>query len=56
VALLNKRMDLAGQEIDPGKQAQRAVALLLVIARDGRMDAGFRRQVRRRRADRLHSS
>lgn len=43
-------MDLAGQEIDPGKQAQRAVAPGLVIAREGRMDAGFRRQVRRRRA------
>jgi hypothetical protein len=54
VALLDKRMDLAGQEIDPGKQAQRAVAPVLVIAREGRMDAGFRRQVRRRRADRLH--
>jgi hypothetical protein len=40
VALLDKRMDRAGQEIDPGKQARCTVALVLVIAREGRMDAG----------------
>ncbi len=35
--------------------SERAMALILVITCEGRMNAGFRRQVRRRRADRLHA-
>src|ERR1019366_2458768 len=55
MAILDKRMGLAGYEINPGQEAQRAMALILVITCEGRMNAGFRRQVRRRRADRLHA-
>ena len=45
--ILDKRMDLAGHEINPGQEAQRTMALILVITGEGRMNAGFRRQVRR---------
>src|ERR1700730_18207767 len=55
MSILDKRMDLAGHEINPGQEAQRTMALILVIPGEGRMTAGFRRQVRRRRADRLHA-
>lgn len=55
VAILDEGMDMAGQEIDSGKQAQRAVAPLFVIAREGRMSAGFGRQVRRRLPDCLQA-
>jgi hypothetical protein len=48
-------MDLAGHESNPGQEAQRAMALILVITCESRMNAGFRRQVRRRRADRMHA-
>ena len=55
MSILDKRMDLAGHEINPGQEAQRTMALILVITGEGRMNAGFRRQVRRRRTDRLHA-
>jgi hypothetical protein len=55
MSILDKRMDLAGHEINPGQEAQRAMALILVIAGEGCMNAGFWRQVRRRRADRLQA-
>ncbi len=37
VAVLNESVDLAGEQIDAGQQADRAVALVLVVAREGRM-------------------
>ena len=55
MAILDERMNLAGHEVDPGQEAQRSMALILVIAGEGRMNARFRRQVRHRRADRLHA-
>ena len=53
VAILDQGVDLAGEQIDAGQQADRAVALVFVIAREGRMHAGLGRQVRGRRCDRL---
>ena len=55
VAVLDESVDLAGDEIDAGQQADRAVAPVLVVAREGRMPAGFGRQVRGGRGDRLNA-
>src|SRR5271165_5125268 len=44
VAVLDEGVDLAGEQIDAGEQADRAVALVLVVARQGRMSAGLGRQ------------
>src|SRR5271165_324 len=55
VAILDERVDLAGEQIDAGQQADRAVAPGLVVAREGRMSAGFGRQVRGGRGDRLNA-
>ena len=49
VAVLDEGVNLPGEQIDAGQQTDRAVALVLVIAREGRMPAGFGRQVRGRR-------
>ena len=38
-------MDVAGDEVDACQQADRAVALILMLAREGRMHTGFGRQV-----------
>src|SRR3984885_6358368 len=53
VAILDQGVDLAGEQIDAGQQADGAVALVFIIAREGRMHAGFGRQIRCRRRDRL---
>src|SRR6266508_60455 len=45
VTILDQGMDFAGDKINPRQQAERAVALIFVIARDGRMHAGHGRQV-----------
>ena len=37
VALLNRGVDLAGEQIDPGQQAERAMAFVLMIPREARM-------------------
>src|ERR1700758_3602962 len=55
MAIPDERMGLAGHEIDPGQEAQSAVALILVITGEGRMNTRLRRQVRHRRANRLHA-
>jgi hypothetical protein len=34
-------MDLAGKQVDAGQQADRAVALIFMIAREGRVQAGL---------------
>ena len=49
VAVSDQGMHLAGQQIDPGQQAERAMAFVFMIAREGRMDAGLGRQIRRGR-------
>src|SRR5271166_1697361 len=41
VAVLDEGVDLAGEQIDAGQQADRSVALVLVVAREGRMSAGL---------------
>jgi len=41
VAILDQGVDLAGDEIDAGQQANRAVALIFVLACEGRMHAGL---------------
>src|SRR5438270_9140571 len=53
VAVSNQGMDLPGEQIDPGQQAQRAMALVLMITGEGRVDAGHWRQIGRGRGDGL---
>src|ERR1700730_759215 len=55
VTLLDQGMDLPGEQINPGQQAERAMALVLMIARECRVGAGYRRQIRCCRSDRLDS-
>jgi hypothetical protein len=55
VAVLDEGVDMAGDEIDSGQQADRAMALVLVIARQGHMSAGLGWQVRGGRGDRLNA-
>src|SRR5262249_4349442 len=53
VAILHQGVNLAGQQVNTGQQADRAVALVFMIARQRRMHAGLRRQIRCRRCNRL---
>jgi hypothetical protein len=46
-------MHAAGEQVDASQQAQRAVALVFVVAREGRVRPKLRRQVGRSVADRL---
>src|SRR5260221_13119016 len=55
VAVLDQGGDLAGEQINPGQQAERAVALVLMIPRECRVGARYWRQIRRRWRDRLCS-
>jgi hypothetical protein len=38
VALPDERVDLAGEQIDPGQQAERAMAFVLMIPHSRRQD------------------
>jgi hypothetical protein len=40
--ILDQRMDFAGDEIDAGQQADRAMALVFMFTSEGGMDARFR--------------
>ena len=40
MAILDESMDLAGKQVDPGQQTDRAVALIFVVAREGRVLPG----------------
>jgi hypothetical protein len=53
VTILDQGVNLAGEKIDAGQQADRAVTLVFMIAVEGRVYARFGRQVRGRRGDRL---
>src|SRR5579883_337218 len=53
MAISNQGVDLAGEQINPSQQAERAVTPVLMITREGRVNAGHRRQVRRRCRDGL---
>ena len=46
MAILDQRMDLAGDEVDAGQQADCAVALVFELACERGMHAGLGRQVR----------
>ncbi|MGQ0444426.1 MAG: SixA phosphatase family protein, partial [Beijerinckiaceae bacterium] len=54
-ALLGARMDLTRRGSYSSKQARHSMAFTLMIRGEGRMNAGFRRRVRRRRAERLYA-
>jgi hypothetical protein len=53
VTISDQGVHLAGQQVDAGKQADRAVALVFVVACEGCMQAWFGRQIGCRRCDRL---
>jgi hypothetical protein len=53
MAVFHQSLDLAGQQVDAGQQADRAEALIFMIAGEGRMLAGLQRQVRCRGGKRL---
>src|SRR5205814_8146106 len=53
VAISDEGVDLAGEQINPSQQAERAMAFVFMIARKGGVDAGLGRQIRRRRCDGL---
>src|SRR6516164_8189561 len=53
VTVSDQGMNLSGEQVDPGQQAQRTVPLVLVITREGRVNAGFGRQIGRGRCDGL---
>ena len=55
VTVSDQGMNLSGEQVDPGQQAQRTVPLVLVITREGRVNAGFGRQIGRGRCDGLDS-
>src|SRR4030088_461602 len=55
VTLLDQGMDLPGEKINSGQQAERAMALVLIIPRECRVGARHRRQIRCCRSDRLDS-
>src|SRR5215813_8818984 len=45
MAVPDQGMDLPGEEINPGQQAERAMALVLMIAREARIGARHGRQI-----------
>src|SRR3954454_10520895 len=45
VAILDQSVDLAGDEINPSQQTDRAVPLVFMLAGKGRVHAGLRRQI-----------
>src|SRR5215468_3719564 len=55
MAVLDQGVNLAGKQIDTGQQTDCAVALVLVVACEGRVAARLRRQVRGRRSERLNA-
>ena len=55
MAILDQRMYLAGDEIDAGQQADRAMTLIFMLTCEGRMDARFGRQIRGCGGDSLYT-
>ena len=53
VAIFDKGVDLAGEQINSSQQAERAMAFVFMVACKGGVDAGLGRQIRRRRCDGL---
>src|SRR5246127_5376199 len=56
VAIPDERVDLAGEQIDPGQQAERAMAFVLMIPREARMAAWYWREIRCSLGDGLDST
>jgi hypothetical protein len=55
VAILDQGVNLAGDEVDPGQQADRAITLVFMLACEGRMHAGHGRQIGGRRGNGLNT-
>jgi hypothetical protein len=55
VAVSDQGMDLPGKQVDAGQQAEGTVTFVLMIPREGRVDARHGRQIRLRRCDGLDS-
>jgi len=55
VAVRDQGMNFTGNEIDPGQQANRAVALVFKLASEGRVHARLGWQVRGGRCNRLNA-
>jgi hypothetical protein len=55
MAIPDQGVDLAGEQINPRQQAERAMTLVLVIAREGRVASWHGRQIRGGRGDGLDS-
>src|SRR5258707_15309596 len=55
MAILDQGMDLAGDEVDAGQQADCAMALIFMLTCEGRMYAGLGRRVRSGGCDGLDS-
>ena len=55
MAIPDQGVNLAGEQINPRQQAERAMTLVLMIAREGRVDCGHGRQIRGGRGDGLDS-
>jgi hypothetical protein len=53
MAILDTGVNFAGEQVNPREQAQRAMTLVLMIARPARMRSRLRWQVRRGASDRL---
>jgi hypothetical protein len=45
MAILDHSVNLAGDKVDAGQQGDRAVALVFMVAGEGRMNAGLGRQI-----------
>ena len=56
MAVPDQGVNLAGQQIDAGQQADRATTFVFMIAGEGRVSARLGRQVRRGRRNRLPGS
>jgi hypothetical protein len=54
MAVLHAGMNAAGQQVDPGEQAQRSMALVFMVSGNGRMNPRLWRQVRRGVAERVN--
>src|SRR5580658_5835582 len=55
VAVSDEGMDLPGEQINPSQQTERAMAFVLIITREARIDARLGRLIRGRRCDGLDS-
>src|SRR6516225_11262099 len=55
VAVSDEGMNLPGEQIDPGQEAERAMTLVFMVTREGWVNTRHGRQVRSRRCDGLNA-